>query len=62
MCVEACVLYKSALTCHCLFLNDHVIDVATAVIDFQKSVCEVCITGGQKRNKPKKALTPQKYL
>lgn len=44
------------------FLNDHIVDAATAVIDFQKSVSEVCVTEGQKRNKPKKALTPQKYL
>lgn len=44
------------------FLNEHIVDAATAVTDFQKSVSEVCITEGRKRNKPKKALTPQKYL
>lgn len=29
------------------FLNDRIIDAATAVTDFQKSVSEVCITEGQ---------------
>jgi len=44
------------------FLNDRIIDAAAAVTDFQKSVSEVCITEGQKRNKPNKVLNPQKYL
>lgn len=29
------------------FLNDHIIDAATVVTDFQKSVSEVCTTEGQ---------------
>lgn len=44
------------------FLNGHITDAATAVIDYQKSVSEVCITEGQKRNKTRKVLTAQKYL
>lgn len=52
----------SALTCHCLYLNNCIIDAETAVTDFQKSASEVCIIEGQGRNKLENTLTPQKYL
>lgn len=36
------------------FLNDHMVDAATAVPDFQKSVSEVCITEDRKEASQKK--------